>query len=241
LRVTKCCDEIWIFRDAQMSLRTGSIMSRDYKSRSTTNKGRRSGGLFSGLIIGYILGLASAIGVWLFISQAPSPYLNESQATLNQPTGKASSPIQPNNNSIEKTQSAENKSRFDFYNILPGIEEPDSELFIDSTPTSSAAPIAPSKAPPLPPPAKAAITTSPEPVKYYLQAGSFSSRDAAERRKAELALLGIVATVITQKSGDNAAAHRVQIGPFNRMEELDRIRGSLQSNGITTSLVRNSS
>ncbi|SCZ85934.1 SPOR domain-containing protein [Nitrosomonas mobilis] len=211
-------------------------MSRDYKSRSNTNTGRRNGGLFSGLIIGYILGLASAIGVWLFISQAPSPYLNESQAILNQPTEKASPSIQPDNKSIEKTQAAENKSRFDFYNILPGIEEPDSELFIDPAPTA-AAPTTPSKAPP-PPPAKVASTT-PEPVKYYLQAGSFSSRDAAERRKAELALLGIVATVITQKSGNNAAAHRVQIGPFNKMEELDRIRGSLQSNGITTSLVSN--
>jgi len=212
-------------------------MSRDYKSRSNTNTGRRNGGLFSGLIIGYILGLASAIGVWLFISQAPSPYLNESQAILNQPTEKASPSIQPGNRSIEKTQATENKSRFDFYNILPGIEEPDSELFIDPAPTA-AAPTAPSKAPPLPP-AKVASTTSPELVKYYLQAGSFSSRDAAERRKAELALLGIVATVITQKSGNNAAAHRVQIGPFKKMEELDRIRGSLQSNGITTSLVSN--
>ena len=212
-------------------------MSRDYKSRSNTNTGRRNGGLFSGLIIGYILGLASAIGVWLFISQAPSPYLNESQAILNQPTEKASPSIQPGNRSIEKTQATENKSRFDFYNILPGIEEPDSELFIDPAPTA-AAPTSPSKAPPLPP-AKVASTTSPELVKYYLQAGSFSSRDAAERRKAELALLGIVATVITQKSGNNAAAHRVQIGPFKKMEELDRIRGSLQSNGITTSLVSN--
>ncbi|MEY3121598.1 MAG: hypothetical protein RI993_423 [Pseudomonadota bacterium] len=214
-------------------------MSRDYKSRNSTSTGRRSGGLFSGLVIGYILGLASAIGVWLFISQAPSPYLNESQTTPNQPAEKASPSTLPSNKTVEKTQSVENKSRFDFYNILPGIEEPDSELFVDSAPTAPvAAPTTPSKAPP-PPPAKVANTTLPESVKYYLQAGSFSSRDAAERRKAELALLGVIATVITQKSGDNAAAHRVQIGPFDKMEELDRIRGSLQSNGITTSLVRN--
>lgn len=220
-------------------------MSRDYKSRSTTNKNRRSGGLFSGLIIGYILGLASAIGVWLFISQAPSPYLNESQTTLNQPAEKAAPTIQPNSKSTEKTQVAENKKqRFDFYNILPGIEEPDSELFIEPTPTAPAAsPTTPTKTPPPPslPPAKTANMTSSESVRYYLQAGSFSSRDAAERRKAELALLGIIATVITQKSGENAATHRVQIGPFSKMEELDRIRGSLQSNGITTSLVSNPS
>jgi len=215
-------------------------MSRDYKSRSTTS--RRSGGLFSGLIIGYILGLASAIGVWLFISQAPSPYLNESQATLNQPAEKTTPTIQPNSKSNEKTQAAENKPRFDFYNILPGIEEPDSDLFIEPAPTVPAvSPTTPAKAPPPPPPAKTANMTSSESVRYYLQAGSFSSRDAAERRKAELALLGIIATVITQKSGENAAAHRVQIGPFSKMEELDRIRGSLQSNGITTSLVNNPS
>lgn len=215
-------------------------MSRDYKSRNTKNTGKRGTGLFSGLIIGYILGLVSAIGVWLFINQAPSPYINEPHVSSKQPAEKASSKNKSNNQSTEKTATAENKSRFDFYNILPGIEEPDSELFIEPAPASqSAATPAPVKVPPRPPAAKVANTISPEPIKYYLQAGSFSSRDAAERRKAELALLGVVATVVTQKSGDKATAHRVQIGPFSKMEEIDRIRGSLQSNGITTSLIRN--
>ncbi|MDT8363278.1 MAG: SPOR domain-containing protein [Nitrosomonas sp.] len=210
-------------------------MSRDYKSRNTANTGRRGGRLFSGLIIGYILGLASAIGVWLFISQAPSPYLNEDQTALNQPSEKASPKTQPNKQQTENSPTAGNTSRFDFYDILPGIEEPDSKLLTEPTPVS---PIAPTKAPPPRPPVKT-VAASPEYTKYYLQAGSFSNRDAAERRKAELALLGVIATVVTQKSGDNATAHRVQIGPFNKMEDIDRIRGSLQSNGITTSLVRN--
>lgn len=216
-------------------------MSRDYKSRNSVSTGRRRGGLFSGLVIGYILGLASAIGVWLFISQAPSPYLNKSQTDLNPAAEKADSPIQSDIKSTEKIQTVENNPRFDFYNILPGIEEPDSELFIDPVPTAPEPAVTSRKQPTPPPPSKATGAVSPEPVKYFLQAGSFSSRDAAERRKAELALLGIVANVITQKSGGNAVTHRVQIGPFAKMEELDRIRGLLQSNGITTSLTNHPS
>ncbi len=219
-------------------------MSRDYKSRNTANTGKRNTGLFSGLIIGYILGLASAIGVWLFINQAPSPYIKEPGIASNQSAEKTPPKDQLDNKPAEKTETAENKSRFDFYNILPGIEEPDSGLFIEPLPTS---PAPASVKAPLPPAAadnsaaKVVTTISPEPIKYYLQAGSFSGRDAAERRKAELALLGVVATVVTQKSGDNMAAHRVQIGPFSKMEEIDRIRGSLQSNGITTTLIRGAS
>jgi cell division protein FtsN len=32
--------------------------------------------------------------------------------------------------------------------------------------------------------------------------------------------------------------HRVRIGPFTKMEELDKVRASLQGDGIVTSLVR---
>ena len=47
-------------------------MSRDYKSRrGTSSKG--GGSLILGIFIGYALGLISAIGVWLYINQAPSP------------------------------------------------------------------------------------------------------------------------------------------------------------------------
>ena len=50
-------------------------MSRDYKSPSRSNSRKKGSNLFLGLFIGYVLGLVSAIGVWMYIHQAPSPFI----------------------------------------------------------------------------------------------------------------------------------------------------------------------
>ena len=51
-------------------------------------------------------------------------------------------------------------------------------------------------------------------------------------------MLGMIASVQVGKSDSNVLVHRVRVGPFTKMEELDRVRAALQSNGVTTSLVR---
>lgn len=51
-------------------------MSRDYKSsKPTKNNKKSSGALFLGILIGYALGLMSAIAIWMYISESPSPFL----------------------------------------------------------------------------------------------------------------------------------------------------------------------
>jgi len=215
-------------------------MSRDYKSRNSV-KARKSGSpLWVGLFIGYTLGIASAIGVWLYISQAPSPFLTQGKESPGQSLEKSAQ--RPPSSSVEKKVSPHANQpetagpRFDFYKILPGIEEPPVEDAFDLTPlppTTAATQKAPEKLP---------AKTSEEAVvpkdQYYLQAGSFRSSGDAERMKAELAMLGVVASVQVGKSDSNVLVHRVRIGPFTRIEELDRVRAVLQSNGMTTSLVR---
>jgi cell division protein FtsN len=208
-------------------------MSRDYKSRNTTKTRKNGGSLLLGLFIGYTLGLASAIGVWLYISQAPSPYLTEGKTAekvvKDQSSEKSAQQSREKKAALDADQSDTNKPRFDFYKILPGIEEPISEDVLD-----------------LPPPTVAPVKKIPEKApesgnQYYLQTGSFRNPGDAERMKAELALLGVIASVQTGKSENNVLLHRVRVGPFTRMEELDQVRASLQASGIVTSLVRASS
>ncbi len=106
-------------------------MSRDYKSRkpskSTTEKG---GSAFLGGFVGYALGLASAIAIWLYLNYAPSPFLpnekvassaekNNTPAAQEEPKAPAK-PVQE-----ESVITVEEKPRFDFYKILPGIDEPE--------------------------------------------------------------------------------------------------------------------
>ena len=106
-------------------------MSRDYKTRRPTKSTPEKGGsAFFGGFVGYALGLASAIGIWLYFNYAPSPFLpadkvvSSSEKNHTQPAAEtpkaAEKPAQP-----EPLAVVEEKPRFDFYKILPGIEEPE--------------------------------------------------------------------------------------------------------------------
>lgn len=106
-------------------------MSRDYKSPNSSKSANGKGGsAFFGGFVGYALGLMSAIGIWLYISYAPSPFLTTDKAT--QPTDKneirpvaeqSKTPVKPAQEELVSV--VEEKPRFDFYKILPGIDEPE--------------------------------------------------------------------------------------------------------------------
>lgn len=202
-------------------------MSRDYKSRGgASSKG--GGSLILGIFIGYALGLISAIGVWLYINQAPSPFLTEDKTAnrpkeelLSKPTQTEKSVVSNtnNNNSTE-----ESKSRFDFYKILPGIDEPDSGNVPNAKEIAKASPQAESVQ---------RATNS-----YFLQIGSFKSAHEAEKVKAELAFLGMMAAIQPTESSDKGTWYRVRVGPFSDINEIDQIRASLQENQIESNIIR---
>lgn len=66
---------------------------------------------------------------------------------------------------------------------------------------------------------------------YYLQAGSFRSFEDADRRKASLALLGIVSD-IRRVEVDGRITHRVLIGPVSDPGKLRNLQRTLVENGI---------
>jgi len=100
---------------------------------------------------------------------------------------------------------------FDFYKVLPS--DAPSEL------PSSTAPAAPTP-------------------RYYLQAGAFQNPNDADNLKAQLALLGIEAVIQTGEVADKGVFHRVRVGPFSAMDEVDRTRSLLTQNNIPATLVK---
>lgn len=107
-------------------------MSRDYKARKSSKSADEKGGsAFFGGFVGYALGLMSAIGIWLYLNYAPSPFLStekvagssaksEPQAVPAEQLKTPAKPVQE-----EPLIAVEEKPRFDFYKILPGIDEPE--------------------------------------------------------------------------------------------------------------------
>ena len=73
---------------------------------------------------------------------------------------------------------------------------------------------------------------------FYLQAGAFHALNEADNMKARLALLGIEATIQSNPATDRGMLHRVRIGPFSRVEEVNRTRETLKQNGIESTLIK---
>jgi cell division protein FtsN len=109
--------------------------------------------------------------------------------------------------------------RFTFYDILPNFEV----ITREEEPVAEANATAPQ-----------AIL---EPGVYVLQAGSFSTHNDADRRRAELALHGIESHIQRVKVNDRNY-HRVYIGPTDDLDELNMLRSRLRAAQIDVLRIR---
>jgi cell division protein FtsN len=202
-------------------------MTRDYKPASRNKKTPSSGSgssLLVGILIGLLLGLAIALAVAIYLNKIPGPFLSRSRSSEPTPAAKAEKSEAAKSSSAAKAPESpsrvepkeEEKPRFDFYNILPGTDEG-------------------AKSKPAPPQSSSA--TEPKEI-FYLQAGAFQNAADADNLKARLALMGIEATIQAGSSGDRGTFHRVRIGPFTRVDEVNRTRDTLKQNGIESTLIK---
>ncbi|HYQ39551.1 MAG TPA: SPOR domain-containing protein [Pseudomonas sp.] len=97
-------------------------------------------------------------------------------------------------------------------------------------PAAKPQPAAPTPAPASPPAAPAA---APAGGRFYLQAGSFASRDQAESARAKLILLGQDARIESGKVGDKTW-HRLVVGPFSSRPQADSAKKQLSAGGVSS-------
>ena len=189
-------------------------MSKDYKASGGRGGARRSGSsLLAGILIGLVLGLGIALGVAWYINKMPNPFSSRAPTPSKSDTPKAPPP-QTARVEDKSAKAEDAKPRFDFYKILPG--EDAEKHTKDAQKGSTAA-------------AKEA---------FFLQAGAFQNAPDADNLKARLALLGIEANIETSNVPDKGVMHRVRIGPYTNVEELNRTRDTLKQNGVQTTLVK---
>ncbi|ADE13239.1 Sporulation domain protein [Nitrosococcus halophilus Nc 4] len=190
------------------------------KRRRRTSSGQTSkpwSWLIAGLLVGALVMFLPSLQNWL-------PWI-----------GKSADNTPPVENAIEAQKASTEQSttpRFEFYTLLPKMEV----AVPEPKPLSSQQQPKPQpKAPPEPSPKP---TPKPSPSKsvpsqvYVLQAGSFRSYAQADKRKADLALMGVEATIQTVTIGNSKTWHRVRIGPSSNLPNLQRIRQQLRKNQI---------
>lgn len=187
-------------------------MSFDYKQVHAP-RADASGSFLIGLFFGFLLGLGVAAGIAIYFFKTPIPFADRPKP--------AEKPLAGDQKAVEPSKSAkaDEKPRFDFYRILPGKEEPVTERQIRESAKQAGKPGAPKES-------------------YFLQVGSFPNPSDADNLKARLALMGMEANVEPANVAGKGVWYRVRLGPYTRVDEINRVRQQLTQNGLDVSLVR---
>lgn len=193
-----------------MSMRKSSGSSNSSsKTPKRREKSSGSGSTFIGILIGLVLGLMIALGVAWYINKLPNPFVEKS------PAPKAATPATPAP-APKVAASAETPK--------PAAQEPVTK---SGTAATTAETLSSDKK-----------STPAARETFFVQTGSFQNAQEADTLKARLALLGLEATVQTRNLPDKGVWHRVRIGPYTDIEELNRVRGILKQNDIEAALVK---
>jgi cell division protein FtsN len=180
-------------------------------SRSTRSAKKQEYPGWAWGVWGLAIGLSVAAAVWVS-DRRPQAVENLAPRVENNVDNNGETAV------IDDVQAESKPSRFEFYDILPLFEviipEEDPEVAADLE-------------------AKAIDA----PGTYVLQAGSFTTLEDADRRRAQLALQGIE-SVIQRVTIDDKTYHRVRIGPIDDLDELNMIRSRLRAAKIDVLIIR---
>jgi cell division protein FtsN len=190
------------------------------KSKTPAPRGRSGGGFLVGVFVGLLVGLAVALGIAFYLNRTQIPFVASKPKPAEK--GEAKPPaIAGMPQGTTPTATAE-KPKFDFYKILPGNEEPVSEKELRARAAAAA---------------KGGQQNAAKDV-YFIQAGSFQNPADADNQKARLAILGFESSVEPANLPDKGTWYRVRLGPYTKVEDINRVRASLAQSGIDASLVK---
>jgi len=191
-------------------------------ARSAPSTRRRSeGGFLLGIFVGVVAGLALALGIAFYLNKTPMPFLIAKPTKSDKDLAGGKPPAiagLPQGSSAPPA--AGEKPKFDFYKILPGQEEPVTEKELRERSRTARSQQESSK------------------DVYFIQAGSFQNPADADNQKARLAILGFESSVEPANLPDKGTWYRVRLGPYTKVEEINRVRQALAQNGIDASLVK---
>ena len=205
-------------------------MSRDYKPSPERTKSSSKGSPFlTGLLVGILLGVAASLSVVMFIKGGDSPFGAQTEKEPKTPLADkivADTKAEAAKAAAEKDKQAaadnsenvDDTTRFDFYTILPGSESKVTKEEEDKIKANDQQPV---------------VQKS-----YFLQVGAFQTDEEADNLKAKLALQGFEAVVQTATIPDKGTWHRVRVGPLNDLDQINKTKNDLVSNGFNADLIK---
>ncbi len=205
------------------------------------------GGTFLGFIIGVVFGLAAALGVAVYVTKVPIPFVNKGQTrSADQDAAESkknkdwdpNAPLYGKNPAKPNVPASAPVSSVETAPVAATTPGP-----VTATPAPAIAgkvdPKASTSADPLGDlaKAKAAASTAAEPFSYFVQVGAYRTPEDAEAQRAKLSISGFEAKV-SEREQSGRAVFRVRVGPFDKREDADKAKEKLDGAGMDTALVR---
>jgi cell division protein FtsN len=220
-------------------------MPRDYKDSPAPRAAdsRLNHPLLLGIIIGLLMGVVISLAVALWLNRLANPFVEKSKPVEPLPKIGPAQPPPPPDAAKAAEQAAKGKSpdkpvkptdrpRFEFYQILPGDKEVTEK-------EAKAAPKAPPPTAATPKPGASPATPKPHSGEmYWLQAGAFSDEKEADALRAKIAFTGLEASVRPVAIPDKGTLYRVRLGPYQSIEDANRIKAALSQNGVGVAIIR---
>jgi cell division protein FtsN len=206
-------------------------MPKDYKdARASRADSRLNHPMLLGVIIGLLLGVVISLAVALWLNRLSNPFVAKNRPV--EPVAKIAPAQPPPPAEAAKGAKPAERPRFEFYQILPG----DKEVTDREARAALARP-----APPADAPRPGSSPASPKPHSgevYWLQAGAFSEEREADNLRARIALTGLEANVRAVSIPDKGTLYRVRLGPYQSLDDANRIKTTLSQNGVGTAIIR---
>ena len=187
-------------------------MARDYKNSKSRGGGASGLSGVAGFVAGLALGLAVAVGVYLF-DRRPAARLAQEAPPITRDEAPATGKPAPASQQDAETQ-------FDFYEMLPKFE-----VVIPEEQEGAAPAAGPGTGP------------VEKPGAYILQAGSFRNQSDADRVRAMIAMQG-VESKIQKVTIDRDTWHRVRVGPITKLKQLEDTRSKLRNARIDALVIK---
>lgn len=198
----------------------------------------QTGSFFPGMIVGILIGVAVSLGVALYVTRAPVPFVDkvpthtaeqdaaeeernrnwDPNAPLHGRNPARPQPPAPAPSAVEPAEPAKPASSAD--SVPPAGAQPEAEQATDAQAVQRPAPAA----------AEANEI-------YFVQTGAFARMEDAEQQRARLAMLGLTAR-ITEREQAGRTVYRVRVGPFNVRGDAESVRERVAGNGLEAALVR---
>jgi len=195
------------------------------------------GGTLFGVIAGLLLGLMVAAAVAVYVTKSPVPFVDRASRGPDPSVPDPGFAPDPNRSLYGRDAAAGLAPSGPITTAPAPVPEVARRAALDQLVANL-----PSRDQPKPgdakPPASPNVPPSAPAGRYLLQVGSFRVIEDAEALKARVAFLGFDVR-LQQAMVNGVLVNRVQVGPFAKLDDMNRARARLAESNVEAAVVRN--